>query len=222
MAVRTRDELRGNDIMASGEIDYVNVAENIRLAKADVEEAIDQFVRISESGMFGLYKAPDQDIRCEDENILEVELTTTPADICTITPDQETGPSDTTWSFSGELDNSSDQNQTAYVQLEVNGVEEGDRAEIDMQSSQQDRLFLFSGTVAQTYPASTIFTMTMYAEQSGNLKLGDILSSTKFKITKAQAAPVTTDSGVTQNVTIGHGANIATLHIVNGIIKNVT
>ena len=225
MAELTRDELRGNDVMASGTIDYANIKENIRLIPADVPEAIDQFLRIGEYGMLSLYKAPDQDVHWEDVNEDEPILTLSLQQICEITPDMELSDDDTTWSFSGSIDNSKNQAQTAYIQVTVDGSPVGDPKSIDIQSDEQDRIFFFSGQLGVVVPSGTAVGMSMYADQANNLQLGDLLSPTKFKITKAQAAPVLISNepiGISQDITFGRGANKKTLHILDGLIVGVS
>ena len=222
MAELTRDELRGNDVMASGTIDYANIKENIRLIPADVPEAIDQFLRITDYGFLSLYKAPDQDVHWEDTNSDEVVLTTSQQEIVSVTPNLELNPNDTSIQVSGEISNSKNQIQYAYIQVLLDGVEHGLPREIQMESNQKDRIFAFSTQLVNTYPANTVVSVNIYADQNGNLTLGDILTPVRLKITKAQAAPVIMQVGLTENITLGHGSNAKTLHIVDGRIINIT
>ncbi len=187
---RTRDELRGNDIMASGEIDYVNVAENIRLAKADTPVAVDQFVRIGDSGMMTLYKAADQDVHWFDENTSVIDLTTTEQEVLTITVDMELTPADTSIVISGKIDNTTNQDREAYLVLKVDDVSIGAPFEVTMLPEEQDRLFSLNGEILQTYPIGTKVSIDMYASQNNALVLDGASSSAKMRITKAQAAPV--------------------------------
>jgi len=219
---RTRDELRGNDVMASGEIDYVNVAENIRLAKADVVEAIDQFIRIGDYGMLTLYKAPDQDVHWFDENENLIDLTTSEQKILSLTPDMELTPDDTSIIVSGRIDNTTNQDRTAYVVIKVDGSQVGPTVEIELLQEETGKIFSINGSITQTYPADTVVSIDIYASSNNALQLNGVTSSAKMRITKAQAAPVIVAGGITQDVIVGDGANEKTFHIANGLITNIT
>ncbi len=217
---RTRDELRGNMVMSSGEIDYIDVAENIRLARADVIEALDQFVRIGDFGMLALYKAPDQDVHWLDENGDGTILTTTQQEILSLTPDMEIGPNDTSILLSGKISNSRNQIQEAFVVTVIDGVPQVAEQQIIVQSNEQNKLFSFSSQLAGTYPAGTVVSFNFYAIQGGNLSLGGPINPTRVRMTKAQAAPVIANVDAQLAILIKLIENKADTEYVDKVIIN--
>ena len=217
------------DIMASGEIkavatSQVLIEDNIVLKKVKSPVYEDTFVRIGQGGALSLYRAPDQDVHWEDTDVTQQVLDTAPTTMLSVTVDQELTPDDGSYTFGCILDNTA--NQTIDISIHVDVTPNGgstvssDPVLYELDRGELGRNILLSGTFDTTQAANTLYELVIDSSGAGVEMRGDLAVS-KFRLTKAQAAPVTQQAGITKDVTIGNGHNAKTFHIVDGLIVSV-
>ena len=219
-----------SDILLSGEITAIKtkqlaIAQNITLEQVMSEEYEDTFVRVGKGGQLSLYRAPDQDVHWEDTDNTQQALDTAPTVMFAITADQELTPNDGSYSFGCVLDNTSNQKRDITIHVDVTpsggSTVSSDPFEIELDRGEVSRTVLLSGVFETTQPANTLYQLVVDSSGSGVNMRGDLAVS-KFKLTKAKAAPVAAQTGLSEDVTIGHGHNAKTLHIVDGRIVSVS
>ncbi len=207
------------EYLNSGEAIQIGMSETTRYDIAADPQYEDMFLKIGPGGLTTLHRFPDQDVHWIDVDLTDIELTTTSVGILSVTPDLDLLPSDSGYQISGVLDNNSNQEQT--VTITVHDGTSSVTQDIILAKEEMGKVFAYTGLVTNTIVANTTITVAFENSSNNNVNLRGDIVATKIKVTKAQAAPVTT-LGITQDVTVGHGSNQKTLHIVDGLITSVS
>ena len=180
------------DILSSGEINNIVVAGNIGYKAAEGGEYNGMFLRLF-NGQTSLYRAPDQDLHWQDNNTTNfvIDENTTGTPIPDLTVDHEVTVENGSFIFYAQVDNlSSNMDCNITVTFKDGSTIIGTPPMITIDKGDLGRPINIFGSVGTAIPAGHSITVEVYPTE--DIKLRGDISPTTFKITEAQAAPVTT------------------------------
>lgn len=165
--------------------DLMVVGENTQYLSAATPEYEGLHLVLAEGGLVAGVRMPTQHWTWSDEDVSEIELTTSEVEILDLYVDQDLLPEDSTFQFSGHLRNNNlfTGDKQATFSMYVDAVEVDFR--VVRRGIGDSEPFVFNGPILNTVPSGAHVTVTMKADGTG-LELMGTLVATKVLLTKAQ------------------------------------
>jgi len=179
------------DILSSGDIARIRLSDNIQFDKAKLPGALGMFVRFSEGGMLGGYRAPDQDVHMEDTLNTDVIPPEAWTEYFSITTTEELTPDNGSALFSADCFVLDNKDRTLWMRFKVNGAVLGGEESVDLwkDSGHDHQQVLMTRAMTSTVAAGSVVTCELYGESDG-IQINGSYQVAKFELTAAGANPV--------------------------------
>ncbi len=181
-----------SEYLNSGEVQHITVGDNIVYEKAKNVGAEGMFFRMDESGVAELYRMPNSDIVQTVENPNDVNLTTTPQELLTLTSEEIASPDNTTVSFMCDITNTNNRDRTFYIDTLADGTSLG-VYEYKILKNETHRAIIVSRGMQQEFPVGTVFSINVYGDRNGDLQINGTYSHSKLRLTYAGAGVTALD-----------------------------
>ncbi len=184
------------EYLTSGEVKDILLSGNIGYSAVKDAAYDDMFLRVT-NGVTTLYRAKDQDVHWADAETNNVVLTTSPAELLSVTPDQQLVSADSGYKITGRLDNMQNQAKQVTMSVLFDSVPVA-TVDIDLDKEQINVPISYTGLIDAPVDAGTVISVTFEADGTGVQLRGDLIATT-IKITKAQSAPVVMSAAVLES-----------------------
>jgi len=179
------------DILNSGDINTMVVADNIIYEKADYTDAEDMFFRMGPGGKAYLHKVPDQDVHMDSDYKQDVIPPEAWTEYFSITTNHELTSDNGTFVFTGDFFVIDNKERDLWLRALVNGTVIGSEEKVTLwkDNGTDHQQVTISRGIVNTIPSGAVVTFELWGESDG-IKMNGAYQTARFRLTAAQSAPV--------------------------------